>query len=204
MAENTNGLVTMNGNILSVVDTETTGLIPGYHEIVQIAIVPLNSDFDPLPGVSPFYMNIKPDFPDRADPIAMRVNGLKLDVLKKCPDRWQVADALNDWFNELNLPMYKKLIYLTQNAPFDIPFLRFWLGEKGFDQFFHRRGRDTMFTANAINDRASYRCQEIPFPTTSLESICNKFGICNDGAHDALSDCLRTGKAYREMMRMDF
>src|SRR5690606_7285758 len=97
--------------------------------------------------------------------VAMKVNGIDINKLMKCPNRWQVADALEDWFNALNLPMYKKLIYLTHNAPFDIPFLRSWLGMNGFERYFHRRGRDSMFTANAVNDRAAFRCQEIPFPT---------------------------------------
>lgn len=197
----TSGLITLNGNVLAVVDTETTGLIAGYHDLVQICILPLNSDLDPLEGVSPFYMNMKPEHPERASRVAMRINGLDLDKLKRCPTKVQVADALDVWFKGLNLPLGKKLVFLTQNAPFDLAFLKDWLGQELFEMYFQRRGRDTMFAANFLNDRAAFQCQPVPFPSVSLESLCNQYGISNDGAHDALSDCIRTGKVYREMLR---
>ena len=34
--------MTLHGNRLAAVDLETTGTTPGYHEIVQIAVVPWN------------------------------------------------------------------------------------------------------------------------------------------------------------------
>ena len=39
------GLVHLNGNLMAAVDLETTGTQPGYHEIIQIAVVPLDSEF---------------------------------------------------------------------------------------------------------------------------------------------------------------
>ena len=35
------GLVHLNGCLMAAVDLETTGTRPGYHEIIQIAVVPL-------------------------------------------------------------------------------------------------------------------------------------------------------------------
>lgn len=196
------GLVTFNNNILCVVDTETTGLVAGYHDLVQIAALPLNADLDPLEGVSPFYMNIRPDFPERTSPQALAKNGLKLDELALCPDKDEVADYFYDWFRGLNLPLGKRLIYLCQNSPFDIAFLKFWLSPTGFDQVFGRRGRDTMFTANYINDKAAYQAQPVPFPNVSLEGLAKHFGVSYEGAHDALADCIITGKIYKEMLRL--
>jgi DNA polymerase III epsilon subunit-like protein len=48
-------------NLLASIDLETTGLQAGYHEPIQIAIVPLNSDIRPLEGVRSFYTTIKPE-----------------------------------------------------------------------------------------------------------------------------------------------
>jgi hypothetical protein len=49
------GLVHLNGHLLAAIDLETTGTRPGYHEIIQIACVPLDSDIKPLAGATPFY-----------------------------------------------------------------------------------------------------------------------------------------------------
>ena len=56
-------LVTCNGNLLASIDLETTGTQPGYHEIIQIAVVPLNSDIRPNNDLPVFYQNIKPKRP---------------------------------------------------------------------------------------------------------------------------------------------
>ena len=51
----------LNGNALAAIDIETTGRVGGVNEIVQIAIVPLSLDLEVIPGISPFYQNIKPN-----------------------------------------------------------------------------------------------------------------------------------------------
>src|SRR5690606_19757545 len=94
------GLVTLNSNLLSVVDTETTGLIDGYHDLIQVAVVPLNQDLDPA-DCSPFYMNIRPEHPERAEKFAMSKNGISMEMLMNCPTRWQAADTFDDWFENL-------------------------------------------------------------------------------------------------------
>lgn len=194
------GLVTLNGHVMAVLDVETTGLVAGYHEIVQVAILPLDVNLDQL-DVSPFYMNIRPEHPNRADPVAMRVNGLSLEKLKNAPDKCQVADTLDEWFRELNLPLNKRLVYLTQNAPFDVSFMKEWLGSSGWELYFNRRGRDTMFLAQGLNDAAAYKGRPVPFPNVSLKGLCNKLGIDIVDHHDALADCAATAKVYRELLR---
>lgn len=191
----------MNGNLLAALDIETTGLLDGYHDIVQIAILPLDHNLEPQ-GV-PFYMNIRPDHPEWADSEAMRINGLSLEELSMALDKWQVADALDEWFKNLNLGIFKKLIYLTQNAPFDIPFMKQWLGIKGFEKYFARRGRDTMFTALALNDQAVWKNRAMPFNRVGLKDLCKHFGIVLDNHHDALADCIATAKVYRELLRYE-
>jgi DNA polymerase III epsilon subunit-like protein len=192
----------MNRNLLCALDTETTGLEAGYHDLVQVAIVPLDDNLDPM-DVSPFYMNIRPNHPERADPEAMKVNGLDMDELMTCPSDTQVAECLDDWFRGLNLPMYKKMIYLTQNAPFDIPYMKEWLGIAGFEKYFHRRGRDTMFYALGKNDEAAWKNRPIPFKYVGLKNLAEVLGVPLDNHHDALADCLATARVYRELLRME-
>ncbi len=194
-------MLTLNNNLLCALDVETTGLIDCYHDLIQVAVLPLDGNLDPL-DVSPFYMSVRPENPERASPKAMEVNGLSLEVLEGCPGPVQVADCFEEWFQGLELPMDKKIVYLTQNAPFDIPFVKQWLGVLGFERYFCRQGRDTMFTALAKNDEAAWKNQPIPFSYVSLKYLCKVFGIALDNHHDSLADCIATAKVYRELLRM--
>ena len=133
----------------------------------------------------------------------MKTNRLSLDELAVCPDKWQVADCFEEWWVGLNLPMDRKIIPLTHNGPFDIPFLKHWLGVRGYDRYFNRRGRDTMFFAASLNDQAAWKNLPIPFRRVGLKDLCQVFGIPLDNHHDALADCLATAKIYKELLRFE-
>jgi DNA polymerase III epsilon subunit-like protein len=195
-------MLTLNGNVIAAVDLETTGLLDAYHEIVQVCVLPLDGNLDPM-DISPFVMYVKPEHPERASEMAMKVNGLDMDMLLNCPDQWQVADCFDEWFATLDLPADKKFIYLTQNAPFDIAFMKQWLGLLGFEKYFHRRGRDTMFMAAGLNDQAAWKNKPIPFHRVGLKDLCKTFGVTLDNHHDALADCIATAKVYRELLRFE-
>ena len=47
------GMIHLNGNILCAVDVETTGLEVGFHEIWQIAVLPLDSNIKPNKDILP-------------------------------------------------------------------------------------------------------------------------------------------------------
>lgn len=195
-------MITYNQHIAATVDVETTGLIYGYHEIVQLAVLPLDENLEPM-DVSPFNMMIRPNYPERASKRAMQINGLNMDDLMKCPTQEQVADIFMEWVESLNLPFGKRIIPVCHNAVFDVPMMKIWLGVEAYDKIFARRGRDTMQIALGINDQHAWKCRPIPFANTSLEALCNKFGIDNAGAHDALIDVIRTAKVYRELCRYE-
>ncbi len=197
------GLITLNNNLLSVVDTETTGLIAGWHDIIQACVLPLSEDLDPSQAYRPFYMNIRPEFPKRATKQAMAKNGLSLEQLETCPSRWDAAEMFEEWFQSLGLPLGKKLVWLTHNGPHDVPFMRAWLGDAGFLKYFYFLGRDSMFHAVGLNDAAAFKCRPIPFPDVGLKPLCKKFGILLDNHHDALADCIATASVYRELLRWE-
>jgi DNA polymerase III epsilon subunit-like protein len=56
----------LNGNMLASIDVETTGLLAGVHEIVQIGLVPLDGDLNPCENHRPFYHHICPQYPENA------------------------------------------------------------------------------------------------------------------------------------------
>lgn len=198
------GMIHLNGNLLAAIDFETTGRRPGFHEIVQIAILPLDSDIRPLKTVRPFYMNVQPQYPNRQEKEARLVHQLNIDdLLIHAPTADRVADLLVEWFQRLDLPQGKVLVPLVQNWAFESAFLKAWLGPDMVDSMFHSHARDPMLYAVAMNDKATFMGEELPFNRVGLESLCNRLGIINTNPHDALSDCLATAEVYRAMLTLN-
>ncbi len=199
-----NGMVHLNGNLMAVVDFETTGKDPGYHEIIQIAVVPLDADLQPTKELRPFYHNIAPEHPERADHGAKLINRLNLDdLILNAPSSQKVADLLIEWWDRLELPMTRNLVPLAHNWPFEAGFGRAWLGYDLFNQLFHGHARDSMEYALNLNDRAAFAGLPIPFKKVGLGPLCAQFKIDNETPHDALSDCLAEAKVYRALLHYD-
>lgn len=188
-------------NLLCAVDVETTGLDSRYNEIIQICILPLDSNLKPHQQIRPFYTMIKPEHPERIDKKAMEVNNLAEKLLTAL-DGGKVADLLVEWFEGLKLPMGKKIIPLAQNWPFDRSFLIEWLGQKTFEMIFDYEYRDTKVAAVYLNDRAIRHADPVPFARVGLAYISSQLSITNPAPHDAMGDCITTAEAYRLMLSM--
>lgn len=194
-------LLNMNGNILCAVDAETTGTLAGYHEIIQIACVPLNQHFEPHPDMKFFYLNMMPDFPERMEKEAVRKHGLSIESLEGAPSQEQGIALFEEWHRNLELPFGKKLVPLAHNWGFERGLLISWLGMAAFNDLWHYHPRDTMAMAASINDLYVWHGRVHPFHRIGLGPLCNRFDIKLDNAHDALADCLATAKLYAEFMR---
>ncbi len=193
----------LNNHVLAAVDIETTGRLPGYHEIIQIAVVPLDAEFEPITNSLPFYVDIAPTFPERAERNAQTIHGLNLEKLQaEALDQTSSADLFCTWFEDLNLPLNKRLIPLAHNWAFESPFLKHWLGIATNDEIWMGTARDSMVYANGINDWYGTRGELIPFYRVSLVSLCNKLKVKLKGkAHDALSDALACTEVYKILLR---
>jgi len=203
-----NSMQHWNGHQLCAIDTETTGLDMFWHEMVQICILPLDANIKPRKDVNPFYINLIPDHPERAQKEAMRKNKLDLaNLVNKGFDRIAAIDMLTHWIDQLNLPVTaygtpKKIIPLGHNFSFDRGFMMKWLGRDLYDELFHYHYRDTMISANWLNDHAAMRAEQVPFSKTGLQWLCSKLNIESERAHDSLSDCVSTSKVYTQLLAM--
>lgn len=195
------GAVHWNNHVMCAIDVETTGFCTDKHEIIQIAVVPMNADLRINTKVLPFEMLIAPwKKQEDWEPGALRTH--KIDMLKLCAtglDPWKVGDLFDEWFQRLNLPLGKKIIPLAHNYPFECRFLHSWLGPASMDSFFYQY-RDTMALALQMNDIAEFHNEPYPFPRTSLGSVCRTLGVENTKSHDALADAIATAECYRRMM----
>ena len=202
-----NSMEHWNGSQMCVMDLETTGLDPYWHEIIQLCVLPLDSNYKPRKDVMPFYIEMRPNFPERIDDEAMTVN--KLDACKIATrgfDSEKAKDLLRDWIEKLDLPytksgaFRKRIIPLGQNFGFDRAFLIRWLGIDEYNEFFEYFYQDTMIVAQYLNDRASMHGEKVPFSKVNLTWLANKLNVKIERAHDALSDCVATAEVYRQLV----
>jgi len=197
MSELKSQLITMHDNVLTALDVETSGKDPYRHEVIQLALVTLDSNLDPGPT---FYTNIRPEYPDRMDPGAVATHGITVESLQTYPDRHEMADHLWDWFQGLNLAPGKRLIPLAHNCQFDIPFIQQCLGLDFYNEVFGYPTRDTQALICAMMDKGAYQGYPIPFPRAGLGRTCEVLGIPLDDAHDALADALATARVYKRLL----
>ena len=193
-------------NLFCAIDVETTGLDPEKHEIVQIAIQPLDHNFNILADVAPFYLDILPTRPENwqawgeCDP-AKRLEQLQLTGI----DPNKAKELLEDWFMRLQLIQNRFIIPIGHNwFNFDKLVIKKWLGATVFDSYFHYNARDTMLIASWINDFSAYRfAVRKPFKSVSLNELCKFFKIQNVNAHDALADALATAQVFKALLGMN-
>lgn len=198
-----------NGNIICVVDVETTGLDPKINEIWQIAVLPLNANYDPLKEVEgpnglrkviPFYTNMRIFNKDNIDKKAIGNREAWIKIQATAFDPYDTADLLVDWFERLSLGPNKRLFPLAQNWPFDRSFLIEWLGTKTFELLFSPRYRDTMACAAFQSDKQGFNNEKVTLAQYNLSYLCHHAQYTNPKPHDALQDCIATAKVYKTFL----
>ena len=151
------GLLHLNGNLMVSVDLETTGRQPGFHEIIQIACVPLGPDLKPAADLQPFYTEVRPDFPERAEKQAMCKHSIPMEeLLLHAPTQDKVRDLFVEWFERLDLP-FKSLVPLAHNWAFEASFLKAWMGINLFEDLLVQPGprRDAAGPGHSTTGRPS-------------------------------------------------
>lgn len=195
------GMRNWNGNLLVSVDTETTGLDPELHEILEITALPIDATLELHTLYPPFNMFIRPEKLSPEDARPPGLSDAKLaDYTMNGLQSHRAADMFIAWFEELNLGAGKKLMPLAHNWPFDAIMIRSWLGEKNFEHIFHGHYRDTMALAKMINDACEFNMTPVcPHAFVSLSKMCDIYGVKLMNAHTANADAMATIDLYRQM-----
>lgn len=196
-------LTHLNGDVLCAIDTETTGLEAGHNDIIEVAVVPIDSQLDPMKDIVPFVCLIQPKdrYPDSWTEEAYKVHGISREhLMKHGVGPWRAADTFEEWFKRLNIAPEKKIVPLGFNYPFDKNFIFDWLGPKTHQLLFGHRYRDVMPVVNYLNDLAAMELRPAPFPQQGLQNIRKYLGVESTVTHRALDDAMTTIKCYKKLM----
>ena len=182
------------GWLLAFVDVETTGLVPGYHEMIDIGIVMTDLDGAELGDL---FVRIQPDHPERIDEGARAVNAYE-------EDRWRELGALSAEaaidrivsFHEQNAGS-RNVLMVAFNSHFDAAFL---------DHLFRSRER-------SWRELYHYFILDLPSMAWSLgirdltgTSIANKLGVADEPhvaeLHTGITGARLNARIYRALLAL--
>lgn len=161
----------------AILDTETTGLDPLKHEIIEIAVKSPKGTFHSL---------VKPMRIDQAEPKALELNGYAKD-----PSRWDNAPTIAEVLPQV-LDYLKDCIMVGHNVSFD----------KGFLAAAHQQVYGKGLPFYHAFDTVTLVMEHLPdLGRFNLDVSCMVLGISNDGAHTALADVLRCEQVLNKLLR---
>jgi DNA polymerase III epsilon subunit-like protein len=180
-----------------VCDTETTGLDPYMHDVIELSLLRMSDGVQKTWCLKP--INIK-----NVDAAALRINQHKIEDLNHTTpygretykDPEKVIVEIENWvMNDGVSTDYRALI--GQNILFDKNMLEhLWKKCNAYDSFpFGRRFLDTMiieFFLDLAKDSIS--------DSYSLSSIAKKYGIKNEKSHTAAADVRCTKEVFDKQL----
>lgn len=180
--------------MLSFIDVETTGLVPGYHEMIDIGVVLATLDGD---EVARTFIRIMPDHPERTSPEVPAINGF--DAAK-----WRGYGALSKQATVDSLVSFyaahtagRHVLMVAYNSKFDAAFL---------DHLF--RG-----TGHTVDEIHYYYVLDLPSMAWALgmrdlwgSRISERLGIPDEphtaNEHTGITGADLNFRIYRELMRL--
>jgi DNA polymerase-3 subunit epsilon len=163
-----------------VLDTETTGLDPASHRIIEIGCVELVNH---VPTGRNFHTYLNPE--RASDTRAFEVHRLSDDFLKSQPFFRDKADEFLDFLGDDQLVIH--------NAEFDIGFVNAEL----------KRLQREILRMNRVIDTIAIARQKYPGAQASLDALCRRFEIdlaIRAERHGALIDAGLLARVYLELI----
>jgi DNA polymerase III epsilon subunit-like protein len=173
--------------LLAFIDTETTGLDPHTQEVIEIAIILVDSGKRTLT----LHRKIKPERLEVADPYALKVNGYAAN-----PEAWNDALPMSVVGPEI-VSFLKGAVLVGHNVSFDREFLVRNLERSGIKTKISHRSIDTITLAFE-------HLQPLGLESMALDSVRKFLGWSAVGAHTALKDVEDTLRLFELVWGLTF
>lgn len=198
------GMQHLNSNVLCGIKLELTGPDPNCHELIEVAIVPLNHMLELHPEFALFNMRVRPQITNPSDDFrGCRLS--KSEIAEACLrayDRYKVADILHEWFLDMKLPRGKKIIPLVYNFPAERQNLINWLDYDLFSEIFSEDHRDLLAAAHFINDRQCVRSEPAIFAKQNLTYLAKVCNVPPIQRSTAVSDAFLMAQVWKRMLQL--
>ena len=194
------------GHRIASIAAERGGSDPSFHELTQIAIIPLGNDYGLLKGKAPFHVYIKPVYPERLDREGVPIRKAVYERIMDGISRDDAIAALESWVKSLSLGFTQKgwprrIMPLGCEYNQDYSFIVNWLGPTLYNELFHNHTRDVMSLAISINDYEAFRMRETPFRNMNLTQLCGQLDVEYYNKHDCLSEAVSIAKLYCKLLQ---
>jgi len=196
----------MNGDQIVAIRILTTGPDPYFHELCQIACVPLDYRLEQRKDVMPLQLNVRPEEPGRVDKEYCTMKKIT-PIMTDSHEMGKAADLFETWVSRLKLPYTKfnrrkKLMPLGHCFSQDYPFILRWLGHDLYNETFEMRYRDTETVALFLNEQASFHARRVDYSKTDLSWCCKQHEISRERSHDTLLDCRAIARLYQRQCQV--
>lgn len=187
----------MSGLHYYIIDTETTGLKSGYHEMTEIGVIRCTDRVQ-------LWRQIKCNYPERANFDALAITKKTMSDLERGYDREAVVLECNKFFDEDGVTPAHRCI-VGHNVPFDRKFLHA-LWESCGKEFPAHLWLDTISLTKEfikISDESQLNIVRTPSGrvSTQLHACCDMVGIKKiSEAHNAKVDSRNTYLLHRNLI----
>ena len=168
-----------------VLDTETTGLDPVEHEVIEFCL------FFPKTGVV-YKSKIKPRYIEKASPRALEVNGYKAEDYHQAPDFNKVVGSL--------CAMLEGHIVVGHNVSFDLNMLKGQINKMSPET---KEGKNLRIPYHCIDTVTLAQEHLVPLglESVSLDNIRKFLGFSSEKAHTAEKDVKDTYRLFDLLFR---
>lgn len=181
-----------------ILDTETGGLIPNKHSLLEVCLMAWDSDDNEPSDYNRFYIKHR-DY--CVSPEALRINGLNLlTVDNQGIDPYEASELIINFIRN-NFDGKDKFMILGKNPSFDRSFLSYHLykhGNHSIHEIIPYRSVDITSLAAMMVELGKYPHDR----SMSLSSVASYYNLSNDlNAHNAYDDCLMSIRVYKHILK---
>lgn len=168
---------------LAIIDIETTGLDPSFHEIIEIGMVLIDRETFTILDVMD--VKVKPKRPEDGHLEAYKVNGY-------CEEDWKDAISLEEAL-ALLASKTEKALMLSYNVSFDYAFLQAAFQKAGIKDTMHYHRLDLLTIAWVTIPHEKMQ-------SWALKSVCSYLGILPEPKiHRGMNGAMKSYEVYRRL-----